>query len=337
MSALIDVRETRGHRVPANAERFLDELEVPTVFHVPGHDRARSRVVAGLIHGNEPSGLRAIHRYLRSGEIPAVDAWLFVGNVASARTAPRFSHRMLPGRRDLNRCFRPPFRELDGQIAEHVLGMLREVRPELVVDLHNNTGRNPAYAVGGALDERLDLAALFCDRFVCSNLNLGTFTEAFTELAPSVTIECGRVGDPQADATAYAGLLRLMRTQALVSTYGREHMMILEEPVRVCLRPELSLAFGARADPRACVTLDLEIDRHNFEVVAEGTRFGWIARGVPWPFDARDESGAEVSARWLEISQEAIVSRRSFVPFMMTTHAEIARVDCLFYAATRRA
>lgn len=334
MSTVIDVRRSR--EVPVDPERFLDAIERPTVFRVPGRDRSRCRVVAGLLHGNEPSGLRAIHRYLSSGETPAVDAWMFVGSVDSARAAPRYSHRMLPGRRDLNRCFRPPYRDLDGKIAEGVLELLRGVHPELVVDMHNNTGRNPAYAVGGALDARLDLAALYCDRFVCSNLNLGTFTEAFQDLAPAVTIECGRAGDAQADATAYAGLVRLMRMNELVPAFGREHMIVLVEPVRVCLRPGHTLAFGERPDPRAAVTLDLEIDRHNFETLVGGTRLGWVAAGDAWPFDARDERGAEVSSAWLEVVDGELRSRRSFVPFMLTTHVEIARADCLFYAATRR-
>lgn len=337
MRPLIDVRTIDAREVPEHSDAFLDQLERPTIFRVPGRDRSRCRVVAGTMHGNEPSGLRAIHRFLRSGERPAVEAWLFIGGVESARAVPRYTHRMLPGRRDLNRCFRPPFSGLDGQIAEQVLALLRATRPELVVDLHNNTGRNPAYAVAGGLDARLDLAALFCDRFVHSELRLGTFTEAFADLAPSVTIECGRAGDPEADATAFAGLVRLMRLHELVPAgANRERMRIFERPVRMCLRAEHTLAFAERPDPAASVTLDLEIDRHNFETIAPGTRLGWVSAERAWPFEALDASGAEVSTSWLEITRGELVSRRAFTPFMLTTHATIACGDCLFYAATRR-
>jgi len=337
VSPAIDVRTVDRRDVPEDPDAFLDQLDRPTVFRVPGHDRSRCRVAAGSLHGNEPSGLRAIHRFLASGETPAVDAWLFIGGVESARAEPRYTHRMLPGRRDLNRCFRPPFGDRDGQIAGCVLDLLRGARPELVVDLHNNTGRNPAYAVAGGLDARLDLAALFCDRFVCSALTLGTFTEAFADLAPSATIECGRAGDPHADATAYAGLVRMMRLRELVRAEVRhDRMIILEHPVRVCLRPACTLAFGEQADAAAAVTLDLEIDRHNFETLAAGTRLGWVAPATPWPFEAIDPGGADVSHAWLEIAGGELRSRHAFVPFMMTTDAEAARGDCLFYAATRR-
>ncbi|MBA3538644.1 MAG: hypothetical protein H0T79_03375, partial [Deltaproteobacteria bacterium] len=217
------------------------------------------------------------------------------------------------------------------------LALLRGARPELVVDLHNNTGRNPAYVVADGLDDPLlQLGALFCTRFVSSAIDLPTFTRAFKDLAPSITVECGTAGDPQADATAYAGLVRLMHLDRLDPvSLTNVHMAILEHPMRVCLRGDASLAFG-ESPAAAAVTLDLEIDRHNFETVAEGTRFGWVAAGTGWPFEAFDAQGAEVSRQWFEIVDGALISRRTFVPFMMTTHAEIARSDCLFYVASRR-
>jgi hypothetical protein len=49
-----------------------------------------------------------------------------------------------------------------------------------------------AYGVGRTLDgELLALTAMFASTFVCSRLSLGTFSEAFAELGPSVTIDAG--------------------------------------------------------------------------------------------------------------------------------------------------
>lgn len=336
MTGPVDVVDTRD--VPDDVDVFLDQLTGPTMFRIAGRDRSRCRVVGATLHGNEPSGLRAVHRYLGSGEVPAVDALLFVGAVEAARAEPRYSHRMLPDRRDLNRCFRPPFEGVDGGIAARVLELVRAAKPELVVDLHNNTGRNPAYAVGRTIDgAHLQLAALFCDRFVYSRISLGTFSEAFADLAPSATVECGTAGDPQADATAYAGLVRLLRLDQLdPAGLAPVHMVILEHPVRFCLRAGIGLEFAERPERCPGLTLDLEIDRHNFETVAAGTRFGWVSPAAGWPLEALDASGADVSASWFEIANGELVSRRAFVPFMLTTHVEIARSDCLFYAATRR-
>jgi hypothetical protein len=99
--------------LPPDADAWLDQLPGPVAIAASGRDSSRTRVVSGMLHGNEPSGLRAIFGALRSGELFATDTLFFVGAVDAARAAPRHSHRMLPGRRDLNRCFRPPFADVD--------------------------------------------------------------------------------------------------------------------------------------------------------------------------------------------------------------------------------
>ncbi len=49
---------------------------------------------------------------------------------------------MLPGARDLNRCFVPPWSGPEGELAAEALRLLREAGCEALVDLHNNTGHN---------------------------------------------------------------------------------------------------------------------------------------------------------------------------------------------------
>ena len=41
---------------------WLDRLQKPTVVRVAGRDPSRTRAMATLLHGNEPSGLFALHR-----------------------------------------------------------------------------------------------------------------------------------------------------------------------------------------------------------------------------------------------------------------------------------
>jgi hypothetical protein len=330
--------------VPDDPEDFLAGLAGPTVFHLHGADRRRARVVAGSLHGNEPSGLRAIHRVLATREPAAVDTFLLVGAVEAARAAPRFSHRMLPGRRDLNRCFQPPFDDPDGRIAEEILAVLRAARPEAVIDLHNNTGRNPAYAIATRIDgPRLGLCALFADRFVSSALNLGSFMEAFDDLAPSLTIECGHAGDPAADAVAHAGLVRLMRLPQIdpvfvtgVTGATGHAISILTDPVRVRLRPGLALAFGQAPRVDAHLTLDAEIDRHNFEVLPADTHFGWVRADAGWPIEASDAAGRDRSPELFAVVDGNLVARRSVIPIMLTTNATVAVSDCLFYVVDQR-
>lgn len=337
MSVAIAVVEV-GEPVTPDVDVFLAGLDRPTIFHMPGDDPSRARVVAGTLHGNEPSGLRAIHRVLSESTRPPVDCWFFVGAVEAARAAPGFAQRMLPGRRDLNRCFRAPFRDRDGRVAQATLEVLRTARPELVVDLHNNTGHNPAYGIGHQLDDaHLALAALFARTYVHSTLAMGTFTEALTDLAPAVAIECGRAGDPAADATAYAGLRRLLALPHLEPPVLDAPMAILVDPVRVMLRSGVRVAFGEAPVPGVDVTLVPDVDRHNFETLQPGAQLGWLAHTGAWPLVAIGHDGRDRSRELLR-DDAGILRTQTTVVLMMATRDEAAAThDCLFYAATRRA
>ena len=338
-----------GAPVAEDEHTFLDELGLASIIRVPGKRSRPSRVVSGLMHGNEPSGLRAIHRYLRQltpERAPVTDTYFFLGAVEAARLPPRLTRRRLPEGLDLNRCFRPPFPGREGAIAQEALAILRATQPEAVLDLHNNSGRNPAYGVVGALDgPRLALSALFAPRAVWSELRLGTFSEAFDDIAPSATIECGQACTAEADATALAGLerfLQLPTIEAALPHHLTTPMAVFVSPVQVKLRSGVGLAFAARALSEVEVTLDPELDRHNFQTVPAGEAIGWVSSAREaaehWPFEAHDESGRECSRELLAVEPGARVIRtvRSFVPIMATTNSRIAADDCLFYATTRR-
>jgi hypothetical protein len=328
--------------VAADEQRFLDELTGPTVIKVSGQRARPGRVVAGLMHGNEPSGLRAIHRYLRELEpaaLPVTDTWFFLGAVEAARLPPRFSRRRLPDGLDLNRCFRPPFPGREGEIARAALDILLPVMPEAVLDLHNNTGRNPAYGVVTELDgPGLALTALFARRVMHSELRLGTFTDAWEGVAPAVTIECGQAGTLEADATAHAGLLRFLELPNLDPHLLAAPMAVFVSPVRMKLRPGLGLAFAEGTMAGVDVTFHPALDDFNFLTVAEDQALGLVsgAAAGQWPFEAHDEAGRECSREYLKIEGQVIRAARSFVPIMATTDPRMAIDDCLFYAATQR-
>jgi hypothetical protein len=294
--------------------------------------------VATLLHGNEPSGLRALVDLLRSDLVPATRVVCFVGATEAALAPPGFALRMLPGRRDLNRCFQPPWSDREGEIAAEALRLFREAGCEALVDLHNNSGRNPPYGVATGVDSaRLNLTALFAERFVVSDLRLGSLVEATAEDFPTVTIECGRSGDPQADDTARAGLERYLSLPALEMherRWGR--MTIFAEPVRVCVRPGVRLAFGELPVSGADLTLVSDIDRHNFSPVMPGAPVGWLKSDGAWPLDARGADGEDVSRDLFVTRGDRLETRRAIVPIMMTTDAAVALADCLFYAVQIR-
>jgi hypothetical protein len=328
----------RGGAVPATVEAFLRWLGGPTVLRVAGRDRSRARGLATLLHGNEPSGLRALRAWLASDAVPAVDLVCFVGAVEAALEPPGFAFRMLPGRRDLNRCFAPPFAGAEGEVAGDALRLLREAGCDALLDLHNNTGHNPAYGVACAADAAcLNLTALFGERLIASDLVLGTLTEAAARDFPSVAIECGRAGDPAADATALAGLARYAALEAVEARRVlAPHMTVLEAPIRVTALPRVRLAFGEGPVAGADLTLAGDIDRHNFELLLPGVPVGWLGAPGRWPIAARGADGADVSRDFFAIRDGLLATRRAAVPIMMTTDPAVAASDCLFYLVRPR-
>lgn len=327
--------DVRLSRLGGSAEEWLERLGGPCFFRVAGHDRSRLRAVVTLLHGNEPSGARAVWAWLGSGVVPATDVAFYLGSVEAALTEPRWAHRAAPGQRDANRCFFPPYHGVEGQRARELLDLLRAARPEALVDLHNNTGHSPAYGVGTRDDAaRLRLVGLFADRYMLSDLRMGTLTEATEDLVSGVVIECGRAGDAAADAAALAGLERYLALEHIETRVP--DLEVLHRPVRVALRAETVLAFGAGPSAGADLTVRADLDRQNFEAIGPGVTVGWLGRNRSWPFDARGSEGIDVSRQLFVERDGVVVTRQPMIPIMMTTSAAIAKQDCLFYAMQRR-
>jgi hypothetical protein len=320
--------------LPESEIEFLQSLGGPTLIAMPGEDPTRTRVATTLLHGNEPSGLRAMHRWLRGGGHPVTNALLFIASVGTALREPHFSYRQLPDNRDFNRCFSPPWIDAAGELAQEVLAAIVATEPECLIDLHNNTGHNPAYGVAARLGEaELGLVALFADRVVHAPLSLGTLVEATIDACPSMTIECGRSGDPEADDVARKGLKTFLERDDLSLRSTTRPMRVLEEPVRVCVTSDISLSFADKANPDSHLTISSDIDRHNFEILPPGAPIGWLQPGTAWPLDARRPDGSECSREMFRIKNGVLETCHEFIPIMMTTKPAIAKSDCLFYAA----
>jgi hypothetical protein len=321
-----------GAALPADVGDFLRALGGPALLRQPGRDRTRTRAVVTLLHGNEPSGVRAIHAWLRSGAMPAVDVIFVLGAVAAALEPPGFAHRQLPGKRDLNRCFRAPHEGAEGALAREILELLDIARPEALVDLHNNTGRSVPYGVGPRADaEELALVALFGDRYVHSDLELGALVEVAAEAFPSVVIECGRAGASAADAVALRGLERFLGATRLGAGSAPPQVRVVTDPVRVEVVPGLRLALGEGPDAAADLTLAAEIDRHNFTRLEAGHVIGWLGPDAPWPIRAVGREGRDLSRELFEARDGMLRTRRETIPIMITNDPGIAQSDCLFY------
>jgi hypothetical protein len=325
------IEGARRDRIPDDPLEFLASLEGPSVWRVGGRDSSRVRMVTTLLHGNEPSGFLAVHDWLRSGEYPATDVVFVVAHVEAARLNPVFTHRRAPKRRDLNRCFLGPFEDVEGEIARAILEVVRDVRPEALIDVHNNTGHNPAYGVGvEPTPEALWLTALFGRDFVWSHLQLGALLEA-VEDCPAVTVEVGKSHAAEADRVAREGLSRFLNAETLFDANAQAApVRVLLMPMRARMAPGCTLVMAQQPDAQADLTMPDDLDRHNFETVDVGARVGWV-RGEACPLQLLDEDGTDRAPDYFEHRNGELVARRPFMPIMITVDAAIAASDCLFY------
>ena len=326
-------------RIPPEARElelpgFLRWLGGPALFFLPGEDSSRCRLLSGGLHGNEPSGFFAIHQLLKDPPRPAVDTWLLLGNVPAAIRPPLFSHRFVPGEEDMNRVWDErrgnALREVSGQILDH----LRTLPLEVCADLHNNTGYNPIYAVlVNSHPHRQSLARAWTDTLIYyEGLQLGSLLEMLDPIAPGVVIECGQAGDPQADADALAGARRFLAAEEGIHPEPCSDGLsqIFRSVARITIPQDVSIEF-THTRSEADLTISPDIDRVNFMNLPAGSvlaQYSGHGRLV-----ATNNGNDDVTEDFLEHTHGVIRVRQDVIPVMMTTHAEVAKSDCLFYVA----
>ncbi|WP_439102174.1 M14 family metallopeptidase [Congregibacter sp.] len=314
---------------------LLENLDGPACLLFTGKDPTRTRAVVTLLHGNEPSGLFALHRWLHATQQPTVNLLFIVASVHAALAEPRFSHRMLPRARDLNRCFRPPFDDEQGRLAQEILELLRVHRPEAVVDMHNTSGSGPSFGVCTHLDRQHDaLVSLFTRRLVVSNLDLGALMDISEANCPTVTVEVGGRLDDEAHALAYEGLQRYAFAERVLA---HDHetdwgIDIFRDPIRLELREGVTLAYDEAPRPGHDITLRRDIEHLNFGEVTADIPLGWVKDDPQSLFRATDAHGRCAVAALVRCEEGALYPSQSLKLFMITTNAAIAESDCLFYA-----
>jgi hypothetical protein len=312
---------------------LLRALGRPTLVRVPGTGGSAPRAISTLLHGDESTGLQAALRVLRRGTRHPFDLFWLIGNVEAALAPPGFGHRYLDGQADMNRIW-----DLDGPdtakcaAAHGMLAILREAAPESLVDVHNNTGDNPFYAiVTRDHPATVNLATLMTTTLLRWELKVGTLMEALHDTTATCAIECGLPGRAPSLAFAVDALRRYLGDPGLVTdryvrdadVYGRLRKVTLRERTRV--------RFGGELTDDLDLVLPVDGDTHNFVPVQGGHVIGLVHPGTQLPVAVHDPSGAEVSDEHLDVLDGRLVLSRAAVPVMMTRTEAAARKDCLFY------
>lgn len=184
----------------ASARDLHRVLSGPTLIHLPGEANP-PLFVSILLHGNEDVGLHALQSVLATHAAKPLPRALsiFVGNVEAAKAGMR----RLDHQPDFNRIWTsaPPATRFE-HMAAAVLEVMKQRAVFAALDLHNNSGRNPLYSCFSALDEKhLRLARWFSPIGVLIHAQ-SSLGAAFAPLCPTITCECGEIGNAQGVAQA---------------------------------------------------------------------------------------------------------------------------------------
>jgi len=329
------LKNPSSEQLLGSPQAFLARLTMPTIIDIEGADTDSYRVIVTLIHGNEPSGLIALHRWIlltnKYGRKPLTNLRFVIASIEAAQLAPELTHRYLPGGKDLNRCFGHSKAGGYYDRARLIETAINEVRPELVVDLHNTSGYGPAFAVSTSRRAQDSaLASIFCSKMIYTELMLGALMEQEYH-CPTITIECGGSKDPQSHEIAFQGIDQLSRYSQLAECHHLQLVEVLAHPQRVRLKQERSLTYDLAFNPEYALTVHKDIEQMNFGVTSRGRTLGWLSKDSLEDLVIIDPDGNNLIAEYFEVKDNALVAKTDMQLFMATSVKEIALTDCLFY------
>jgi len=318
----------------SSAKELLGLLGGSGLIHLDG-ERPERLFVSILLHGNEDTGLLAVQQLLKkyhNKKLPR-SLTLFVGNVLAAHKGLR----RLPDQPDYNRCWpgseEPQCDEI--QMMQQVYERMANESLFASVDLHNNTGLNPHYACINVLDQRFfQLATLFSRTVVYFTHPLGVQSQAFAQLCPAVTLECGRVGQQHGIQHAFEFLDACLHMDHIAQHDVAPHDMDLFHTVaQVKVNPQIAFSFAEQSD--ADLHLSPQLDHLNFQELQAGTVFGHLASNATQPLLAYDEAGNEIGERYFNVEDGELRLQRAVMPSMLTLDERVIRQDCFCYLMER--
>ncbi|KGJ87721.1 succinylglutamate desuccinylase/aspartoacylase domain-containing protein [Colwellia psychrerythraea] len=325
----------------ADYEQFLLSMTGPTVIDVTGENQDKCRVFTTLLHGNEPSGLIALHRYLTEivpQKKPATNLRFIICSIEAATSRPLFSKRFIDGGMDINRCFGKNcyFEYLDAQKgycqrASLIEQAISEVKPEMVIDLHNSSSSGPTFAISSVVTtETLSLASLFCQTLILSDLKIGSIMEQDFK-CPFITIECGGCQDEQAHEIAFSGISQVASCESIGYIHQEKPVEVIYRPLRLQLKPDIKLSYAQHDEGYSGVTLKDNIECFNFGSALQDEMLGWIDGNGLNSLQLIDKVGTDVLNEYFYARENQLVCRHNLRLFKATTNKNTAINDCLFY------
>jgi len=327
---LNEINELPAGFLDADHKSLLGLLSAPTLIHLKG-DRAEPLFITTLLHGNEDTGFLALQMLLKKyldKKLPR-DLIIFIANVEAAAK----NMRHLDDQPDYNRIWPGTDHESckETEMMVQVVNIIKARQPFASIDLHNNTGRNPHYGCVNRLSPQyLQLARLFSHTVVYFTTPKGVQSEALASVCPSVTLECGKVGEVDGIEHACRFIETTMQLEHLPD-HKPSDVDLFHTVARVVVNSDTDFSFDGSGD----LTLNGSIELYNFREIKEGADFATMSHDQVPGFEVWDDHGNNVFDQFFEIRDCKIVLIKPVMPSMFTKNIEVIRQDCLCYLMER--
>ncbi|MCB0413035.1 MAG: succinylglutamate desuccinylase/aspartoacylase family protein [Bdellovibrionales bacterium] len=306
------------------AENIKSYFDSPSLVFVKGK-LDKPVFLSTLLHGNELSGLEVLKKIFKYSQehILARDLIVFIGNVDACEKNQRF----LDGQRDYNRIWS------EGESPEHRLAkkvkeIVSDRKPFACIDIHNNTGLNPLYACINALhNEYQYLASLFSRAIVYFQNPSTALSVAFSQICPSVTVECGQSLDMAGVEKSYQFVLDTLNHSDLHHDSSKLDIKLYHTVVQVKIDENQEYDFFPNLEKLTFVD---KFEQLNFTPLEPGFVFATV-NSPNVKLSLFDDDGVDLFNDYLELVDGQLLLKRPVTPSMLTMNRSVIRKDCLGY------
>lgn len=304
------------------------EFGGPTLIRLPGPEKP-PLFISCLLHGNEHSGFQAIQSLLQYWKLESASRPMLIllGNLKAASQNRRVSEDHL----DYNRIWEDSGSE-QGKWTEEVVSMAKNAGIYAAIDIHNNTGKNPHYAVTTTKHHQtLQLASLFARTTVYVPRLQGTLISRFSSFCPSVVLECGKSQDTAGARVAKEYLQACLKMDHLPQkpVAASDHS-VYESCVRLRVPKGSSFDFSGTPKPQVDFSFIVNLDDYNFSPLKAGQVLGYSRADSPYQIEY-DVLSAGEGPDFVRTENGAIVVQQDCTPAMLTHDVDVVTQDCLGY------
>ncbi|MBU0459830.1 MAG: succinylglutamate desuccinylase/aspartoacylase family protein [Nanoarchaeota archaeon] len=303
-------------------KEFLKWLGTTSVIKAGSGEE--SLVLFSLIHGNEPSGFYAFHNLLKKLRVEdhlQKTVYFVFTNVEAALHGGIFELRFTADQSDMNRIWLSPGKnEEQNELVTELKQFIKEKTPQLIVDFHNTTGRNPVYLITPPnLDHHHLKNYSYFTTFLSEDTDLTMLISWANQFVESFLIECGQNVAEQSHLNAQELLQRVL-------IYGKAKAgeIIPQKKVWVAIHPERVVVNSdniAISDTNTGedAVFRTDLDLLNTKPLPKGTSLGYINKP------------RIINHPKLEVINHELLLKEDATLILLTTHVPAIKATCLGY------